>query len=879
MSIQRDVDAELRFHFDARIEELMEQGMTREAARAQAVSEFGDVEVTRASLREIDGRVAKRRSRAETIEALLQDLRYSIRSLRRTPAVSLTIILTLALGIGVNAAMFSLLDAIYLRPPVGVVNPNGVHRVWVERRYATGTEFGQIFDYASHDAIRTALDARAQVTAFSTPTQRRFGRGENAPMVMTSNANANYFAVLGAKPLLGRFYTAQEDSRDGGAPVAVVAEAFWRNQLGGDQNVLGKEITIERTKLTIIGVVGGGFRGVDLDAVDVWVPNTIFLGADAFGNPPWYRNPNVNGFQVLVRPASGVPDGEIQQRLTQALRQPGIWFRRDSLAHAELGAINRARGPGTVSTEMRVAERLAAVAIIVLLIACANVVNLLLARAVHRRREIAVRLALGVSRSRLMRLLILESLVLAVAAAIAALIAANWGGAVIRALLMPTTQWSGGVLNWRVLSFALVGALAAGVLAGIVPALQSSTPNLIDGLKAGSHGAGAPRSRLRGALLATQAALSVVLLIGAVLFVRSLRNVKAHDVGYSVDHLVFAGVSFEDTPRDPTFQARFRALEPKIAAIPGVEGVAYTSLRPKYGMMFTNYFPDADTIAHRKPEGMYTAVSPSFFKTTGTKLLRGRPLESNEAGLSVIVNDAMAKAMWPNEDPLGRCIRLDTPESPCATIVGVSQTAILSDLTESPSPHLYISLDRPARKSWGARDVIVRVDPVHAIAVGNALREMIRAEFVGAIPRVTTMSQVMEPQYRPWTLGARLFTLFGILALVVAAIGVYSTVSYAVNQRTHEFGIRIALGARAADVLRHVLGQGLRTVIAGIVVGLVLAIASGRFIAALLYGVAPSDPATMVIVAVTLVAIGALAALVPAWRASRADPLQALRAE
>jgi predicted permease len=373
------------------------------------------------------------------------------------------------------------------------------------------------------------------------------------------------------------------------------------------------------------------------------------------------------------------------------------------------------------------------------------------------------------------------------------------------------------------------------------------------------------------------------LLIGAVLFIRSLNNVKSRDVGYSIDRLGFSQVYYDvaDSARDATYASHLLSLEARVSNLAGVEAVAFTSMRPKYGMSFTTYYPDADTAAHRKPEGIFTAVSPSFFATTGIKILRGSTFKPSGRGapFTVIINEAMAKSLWPNESAIGRCIRFDTPTNPCATVIGVVQTAILNSIDEAPSPHLYVPLDNPPVRTWGAATIVVRTAPTRLAAVQNSMRDVMRSAFPGGIPSQTTMAASMKSEYRPWDLGAKLFTLFGVLALAVAAIGVYSSASYAVNQRTHEFGVRIALGARAVDVLRQVLGDGVRTILFGVGVGIVLALASGKLVSSLLYGIAPNDPASLAIVSGTLVVIAIVAAIRPAWRASRADPVSALRAD
>ena len=882
MSVHRDVDAELRFHFESRIEELVAQGATPDEARARAIEEFGDLAATRDQLREIDHRVAKRRSRVDQLEAFLQDLKYAARSLRRSAAVSVTIVLTLALGIGVNAAMFSLLDVIYLRPPAGVARPDALRRLWIERHFRTGTQFWPGFDYQGFEAATRAAAGQADVFAYRQPAKLTIGRGENAPVVRVVTATGRYFELLGVKPARGRFFADDEAAPETSARVMVISDALWARQFNRDPNVLGQQLILGRIAFTIIGIAPPQFRGVDLDAAEAWIP----LGALSTPNAahPWWRNSAINGFSLVVRLKPGAREGELAQRMMAAIRATeNSPMRYDSLSVPAFGAINRERGPGPVSGEMQVARRLAGVAVLVLLIAVANVVNLLLARAMNRRREIAVRLALGISRARLTRLLVSESMLLALAAMVAALLASTWASAVIQRLLMPDVEWAGSGLHWRLMGFALGVAIVIGTVTGLVPALQMSSPNLTEGLRAGARDTRGSRSRLRNGLVAVQAALSVVLLVGAVLFIRSLANVKAHDIGYAVDRLAFGQVSYDtrDALRDAALPARMRTLTPRIMAIDGVRDVAFASMQPKSGFSFTTYFPASDTARNKKPLGMWTAVTPNFFAATGTQLLRGHTFAEGGAdgASSVIVNEAMADALWPNEEVIGRCIRFEEATHPCATVIGVVKTAMLSEINEQPTASFYVSADRSPFATWGGSSIIVNARPDRVVAVTTALRDILRAEFPGAMPSTTTMATVMAPNYRPWEIGAKLFTAFGVLALTVAMIGVYSSVSYAVSQRTHEFGVRMALGARTADVLRQVVGEGLRVVVTGVLIGIMLALIAGKVIGSLLYGVQPSDPFALASVASVLVSVAVVAALRPAMRASRADPVSALRAE
>jgi predicted permease len=887
--VHADIDDELRFHFDARIEELVAQGLTPDAARAQAMAEFGNVDEVRRGLHEIDDRLARRRGRAERLDALRQDVVYSVRSLRRAPTVSLTIILTLALGLGVNAAMFSLLDAIFVRPPAVVARPAEVRRLWNERTFSSGRQFWSGFDFEAYEAMKATLGGQADMFTYTPPWRIPTGGGEDPPTATVVSASSSYFRVLGIHPAMGRFYSPDEDRVDAPANVVVVSDAYWRRELGADRHVLGRTMTIYGERYTpaigepytIIGVAPRRFSGLDLDAADVWRP----LGSGLpLGKDPWYRSPFINAFQIGFRLLPGAREGEMAQRATIRLRGPGVGYLRDTATVAEFGSIIAARGPGKLDSSVQVATRLGGVALIVLIIACANVVNLLLARAVRRRREIAIRLTLGVSRSRLVRLLVTESVVLALVAAVAAVIAAAWGGALLRRLLTPEIHWAESPLNVRMLGVALASALAAGLLAGLVPALQALSPNLTSALKTGSREGTTHRSRLRSSLIVVQAALSVLLMVGAALFVRSLTNVQSFDVGYTVDRLAFVSLRNDglDTAAKRAQSDRLLAMEPRFASIPGVERVAYSSMRPKYGMQFISYFPDADTLARKKPEGIYTAVSAGYFAATGTRLIRGHdfaPSPGPGDPFSVIVNQAMVDQLWPHDDPLGRCIHFNKPDAPCATIVGVAQTALLNNVKEDPSPHLYVQMQHMPIRGWGVGAVLLRVDPSRMTRALGEMRTMLRAEFPSVYSRSTTMAEAMEPDYRPWKLGATLFTLFGMLALVVAGVGVYSSVSYGVSQRTHEFGVRVALGATTGNVLSQVLAEGLQTVVIGVVAGIVLALAAGRLIASLLYGVKAGDPVAMLVASWTLVAVAAIASLIPAWRAAKANPVEALRAD
>jgi predicted permease len=879
--VHADVDYELAFHLQARISDLVEQGISPDDARRRALEEFGDVEEFRARLTAIDDRIARRERRTEWLDGLRQDVAYALRALRHSPGVTVSVVLTLALGLGVNVAMLTLLNAVFLRPPSGVDRPSVVRRLWTEVALRSGSEYWPGYDYQQYEAVSDAVRGVADVTLYRQGDDVKVGRGVAASRAMLAGAPADYFRLLGVRPALGRFFSEDEDRLGAGQRVVVASHAYWQRALGGDSTVLGDEIRIDGAPYTLIGVADPAFTGVDLSSVDLWRP---LASEQGYGDEPWWTDSRVNGFQILLRLEPGVTDAAVDSRATLALRRAELArFKNSATAITRVGSIITARGPGKRLQEVEIATRLAGVALIVLVIACANVVSLLLARAVRRRREIAMRLALGISRGRLARLILTESVLLAALAGTAAVVEALWGGMALRRLLLPDVHWAQSPVDWRVLVIAIVATLAAGLTAGIVPAVQSGRMELSEALKSGGRGVATRRSRLRSFLVMAQVALSIVLLVGAVLFVRSLSNVRGLDLGFDARRLMFARVGFDtkDARRDSLMPGRLREAADRIRAIAGVQSVALTAMRPMYGFSTSLYYPDADTLTHKKPWGMYWAVSPEYFRTAGMEIVAGTGFPNATGSAmppSVIVNTAMAAALWPGESPIGRCVRFEKPEERCNTVIGIVETAHWDEVIEESTPQFYLPLANmpfPAQP----RAIAIRVDEAMAPAVSREVRRILLREFPGGDPDIQRMATVLEPKYRPWRLGATLFSLFGVLALVVAAFGVYSTVSYNVSQRTHEFGVRAALGAQAADIVRYVLRDGLSTVLVGLVAGVLLALGAGRVVASLLYGVAPRDPLALTVVTGLLMVVAVGAALVPAWRASRADPLLALRNE
>ncbi|HKG92772.1 MAG TPA: ADOP family duplicated permease [Gemmatimonadaceae bacterium] len=874
---QRELDEEMAFHLEL---DAMQQG--GDAARARR--RFG----SRAWYAE----EARRTTWLGALDVVRQDARHAWRSLRRDPGVVAAVVLTLALGVGVNAATFSLLDRLYLRPPPGAADPGSLRRIWL-RHFNTedGLPFASTaLSFPAYREIAAAAPDSAALALYTTDYALRQGPSLADPRVRGVFASASYWPVLGVRPALGRVYTADEDRPGEGANVAVVSHDFWRTRLGGDSAALGRALAVGARTYTVIGVLPRDFVGLDFRPSDVWIP----LGA--MPAPPWVRggrwweSDQNYQFQAVQRvPPGGAPAAAFEERASARLRRHNTaWHpqRPDTLTQVLVGPVIEARGPATPGQELVIATRLGGVAAIVLVIACANVVNLLLARAVRRRRDIAVRLALGISRARLIRLIAAESVLLAALAGVGALLACAWWGDALRTLLIENArEWREPALDARAALFTVAVALLAGLAAGLVPAVQASRPDMTAALKEGGPRSGAGRSRLRAALVVTQAALSVVLLVGAGLFVRSLRNVRALDIGFDAERLLFGEAEFDDgrRPADAVLEAGLRETAERLRARPGVEVVARAGMQPMRGFSFVALYADADSVPGAQMPTM-TTVTPSFFAAAGIPFLAGRTFAGggDGTGAEVVVNRAMADQLWPGLQALGQCLRFEARTNPCYTVVGVVETVRRDRVIEPvPRPQYYLPLGHMPVAGWHGETVVVRAgaEPGAGAAAAAELRATLRRTFPGAQATVTPMSENLEPEYRPWRLGARLFTWLGLLALAVALVGMYSTVSYAVTQRMHEFSVRVALGARVRDVLRHVLGDGLRTAALGVALGVVLALAAGRLVAALLYGVAPGDPLVLGAVVAALLAGALAAALVPAWRAARADPIAALRSE
>jgi predicted permease len=812
-------------------------------------------------------------------DAVHDTMKYALRGIIRSPALSIGIILAFALGIGANATMYETVERLLLRAPPHIENADEVRRLMVhrlrggERTYGAAITFPDYRDFAEISGFSHVAAVRGQEVTM--------GEGEAAQQVRGVMVTSSYWPLLGVQPALGRFFTGEED-RFGAEPVAVLSYPRWQRDYGGSASVLGQTIDFGAGPYTIIGVTPKGFTGADLLPVDFFAPFMVYH-QNAFDGANWADERSIAFFTAIARVRPGVSleavEAEATTRHRTAMSEDA---RYDREARVVAAPLLQARGPNAPA-EATVARWLLGVAVVVLLIACLNVANLLLARMLRQRREFSIRLALGISRTRLLSQIMAEGVLLGLLGGAAALLLAVAGGTVVQNALLPDIDWSGGPSAALVL-IVLALSILAGALSALVPALQASKRDVGGGLRTASGGITRSTARVRATLTMVQAALSVMLLVGAGLFVRSLNMIHQTDFGMALWEVVFVEPTFFAGTLDEEERWQyFEQAAERLTRLPGVTSAAMASgipFRSRYGLPVRAQGLDSVPSA---PTGgaSANAVGNTYFRTIGVQLQRGRLFDERETRNSarvVVTNASFAHALWPGEDPLGRCLYIGIGDVPCSEIIGVVQDARRGRLVEEATYQYYVPIQQ-RQTPFPLDGLMVRIPADMPQTLAAVQRELLALDSRVRFVRSRPLQDLVAGELRQWRLGATMFSLFGALALLVAALGLYSVLAFDVAQRVREIGLRSALGASSGSIIRLVLQRAVRITAIGAGIGVLLALVFAPRLRDMLYQVSPHDPLTFATVIIALSVVSLAAAWFPAWRAARVDPNVALRAE
>jgi putative ABC transport system permease protein len=860
--MESEMDAELRFHVEAYAEDLVRDGVARDEAMRKARMEFGGVERVKEEGREARG--------VSLIESVVQDLRYGLRTLRKSPGFTAIAVITLGLGIGANSAIFSVIHGVLLQP---LPYPSAEQLMVVARTAPR-------FDHPVPVSGPNFLDWRARATQFQSLAgfdSRGFTvmLGSEPEHVLGAAVSSGFLSVLQVKPVLGRDFLATEE-HTGNDHVALVSQAFWKERLGGDPGWIARTLTINGQTFTVVGILPAGFRYVMMERAQIFIP--LNLENTSRGE---------NFMSVIGRIKPNVSLRRAQSEMDSIARSLEKEYPTDN---AEQGAIviPMLKRVGAWIREALLIM-LAAVGL-VLLIACANIGNLLLAQGVRRRNEIAVRSALGASASRLTRQCLTESMLLGFFGGALGLLLGYYGLQMFRILSPGNVPRLDEVkMNVPVLLFALGISIFASILFGLAPALHISRENLADTLKEGStrSTSGAERGRMRQALVVTEIALSLVLLAGAGLAMRSFMKLISTDPGYDSRNLLTFYLSPQVRKAAQAEEFYKQVLE-HMSAIPGVNSVAMSRSIPPSGEevdgpVITAEHPDIDP--NRAPDIIFNPISSNYFRTMRLPLLAGREFSDADVhggSPAVILNEAAARSLFPGENAVDQRVKLGADNlAAWWTVVGVVADERYFGWDSDRTPTAYLPVTQILQDGMPDYDtaIIIRTssDPLSYLPMVRGAMASVDNHM--ALLGPASMEQRLLQTFAPHRFNMALLVAFASLALVLAAVGIYGVMTQFVAQRTHEIGIRMALGARPLDVVRLVVGQGVRLALLGLGIGTLVAVAATRLIRSLLYGISASDPSTFVLVALLLSCVVLLACFVPAWRAMRVDPIVALRYE
>lgn len=807
-------------------------------------------------------------------DEMVQDLRFGVRMLAKNPAFTVTAVLTLGLGIGANTAVFTVVNALLLRPLDGVTDPHDlvqIGRQYPDKTYLSDSSYPDFLDYRQQNTVLSGL-------ALAVPTPFHLSTGGETERIEGELVSGEYFDVLGVPAERGRLLQ-DEDDRQGVEPVAVISARLWHRRFGASPGAVGSTVRLDGHSFTVVGVAAEPFTGIRIGTPrDLWVPVSTLR----------QTNPNLAGrfgqrhaswAEMFGRLKPGVSIEEARAELSAIAR-------RLQHAHPETNAKAGAGVEPGLGRDVDVRRQLrqfaflpfAAVAI-VLLVACANVAGLQLARAASRHREIATRLALGAARTRIVRQLLTESLTLALVGGIAGLLLAGWLTTWLRSLLPERYLFLSFNLDfgldWRVFGFTLAVATATGVLFGLAPALYASRPDVLPTLK----GTGVVRRRgassIRGMLVVMEVALSLVLLVAAVLCVRTLRNAAAIDTGYSTERVLTARIDLPRHRYEESAGREFqRQLLERLHGVPSVEAAGFAVTLPLNDGRWEDSIRRAGDTT--RVQTFQNVVSPRYFEVMAIPLLGGRHFsetDDHHAPGVAILNQTLARVLWPGETPLGKRVAM---KGQTLEVIGIVRDIKGRDLFASPGPMLYLPLWQHYHPGT-ALHLRTSSAPAH---LGTALRREIQS-LDGDLPvyNIRPLSEHLSATLTPQRLLAHLLTAFAVLALLLAAIGLYALLAYSVTERTREIGVRMALGAHRDDVMRLFVRRGMTLAVAGLLLGLASASVVTQFMTAVLFGVSPLDPLTVTSMSVVLIVTALMACYVPARRAADADPRIALRCE
>ena len=868
--LDEDLDAELRSHVEMAVERNMRGGMSAEDARREALCSLGGVEQTKEVYRDRRG--------LRMIETTLQDVRFGFRMLRRSPGFSILVILCLTLGIGANAAVFSWVEGVLFRP-----YPLVSHQERLLALTGTSRADNSPTPLSWPDFLDLQKNCKLMDTFFVSKIMGiTLGIGDRAEVVTGSIVSANYFDALGVRPILGRGFEPGEDSGRNAHPVTVISYQLWQDRFNGDPQIIGKTQRLNGVMHTIVGVAPQGFYGTFVGwAMKFWVPVSMEEIFEAGGYK--LEDRDARWIESYVRMKPGVTREQAQEEISAVAKR----------LEADYPATNRGRGIkvwplwqtpfNNANTLLPTLGIMLAVVAFVLLIACANIANLLLVRSFARRHEMTVRFALGCGRGRLLRQLLTEGLILAAFGAAGGFIVAYWCRHAL-VLLFPArggvSMYLPGELDWRVLALSAGVCLIATLLLGLVPAIQARSINLAGALNAETAGVvgGHGKTWVRSGLVLVQVSLSFVLLVGTVLLLQSLQKIRTASPGFSTKEVLNTAVDLisagYDAGRSRTFQDE---LIDRVGSLPGVESAAYARTTPlgykpysSTPMAVDGYQPPPG----EQPTVEYNEVGPEYFVTMGIPIVSGREFaraDDEKAALVAVVNETMAAQFWRGGDPIGKRIQV---KGRWMRVIGVAKDAKYESVRELPKPFFYV----PLRQNFAIQPGLNIRTFLSPQSMAATLTREVRALDANLAPyEIITLQEQLDRSTSPQQVAVTLVAILGGLAVLLAAIGLYGVMSYAVSQSSRELGLRMVLGAGGSDLMRLVMLRGLALTGGGVVLGAAVALGLTRLMGYLLYKVSPRDPLAFGSAFVVMMIASLAACFLPAWRASRTDPARALR--